>query len=135
MKLVEMNWTPSPRELRQFGVIALVALPLLGWMWGAGTTLLIILGVSGGLLAVLGLVAPPLVKPVYVGLCLITLPIGLVVGEVLMAVVFYGVFLPIGLVFKLIGRDGLELQIDRGCKSYWSAKKQPANAASYFQQW
>ena len=33
MKLVEINWNPTDRQLRQFGMIALVALPALGWLW------------------------------------------------------------------------------------------------------
>lgn len=135
MKLVEMNWQPSARELRQFGLIALVAFPFLGWVWGASPVVMSVLAAIGAVLACLGFVAPVAVKPVYIGLCLVTMPIGLVVGEVMMAVVFYGVFLPIGLVFRLIGRDALQLQLDRQAPTYWQAKKRPAGAASYFQQW
>ena len=39
MKLIEINWQPTDRQLRQFGVICLVALPALGWLWGGGTTI------------------------------------------------------------------------------------------------
>lgn len=135
MKLVEMNWSPGAQELRQFGLIALVAFPFLGWIWGAGPLLLKILGACGVVLAVLGFVAPVVVKPVYIGLCLLTMPIGLIVGELMMALVFYGVFLPIGLVFRVMGRDALQLQLDRGAVTYWTVKKRPNGAASYFQQW
>lgn len=135
MKLVEMNWKPSDRELRQFGLIALAAFPLLGWMWGAGPLLLKILAAVGAVLAILGFIAPVAVKPVYIGLCLVTMPIGLVVGEIMMALVFYGVFLPIGLVFRVMGRDALQLQLERAAPTYWAAKKKPNGAASYFQQW
>lgn len=135
MKLVEMNWQPSDRELKQFGLISLVAFPLLGWMWGASSVVLTILAVIGAVLASLGFVVPAALKPVYIGLCLLTMPIGMVVGELMMAIVFYGVFLPIGLVFRLMGRDALQLQLDRQAPSYWQAKKRPTGAASYFQQW
>jgi hypothetical protein len=135
MKLVEMNWSPSSRELRQFGLIALVAFPFLGWLWGAGPVLLTILAIAGCILALIGLAIPSALKPIYLALCLITLPIGMIVGEVMMAVMFYGVFLPIGLVFRLLGRDALELRLDRQAQTYWAPKKKALSAESYFQQW
>ena len=33
MKLVEVNWSPTDRQLRQFGTAALIALPLAAWWW------------------------------------------------------------------------------------------------------
>jgi hypothetical protein len=33
MKLVEINWKPSDRQLRQFGWMALAGLPLAGWLF------------------------------------------------------------------------------------------------------
>ena len=34
MSLIEINWSPSLKQLRQFGVLCLVALPLLGLALG-----------------------------------------------------------------------------------------------------
>lgn len=134
MSLIDINWSPSDRQLRQFGCIALVALPALGWLWGAGSTLVGSLAAAGLVLAALGFVAPIALKPLFVGLSVVTMPIGMVVGEITMALVYYGVFVPIGLLLRLTGRDVLHKGLDRGGKTYWEPKKKPAGMASYYRQ-
>ena len=135
MKLVEMNWNPTDRQLRQFGMISLVALPLLGAFWGWGNVSVIaVTAAIGAVLAIVGWVYPRGLKPVFVGLTLVTIPIGMVVGELAMAVVFFGLIVPIGLVFRLIGRDSLQRKLDRQADSYWQPKKQPRDAAAYLRQ-
>ena len=134
MKLIEFNWQPTDRQLRQFGVICLVALPAVGWLWGGGTATVALLGVIGLLLAITGMVLPTVLKPVFLALTIVATPIGMVIGELAMLMIFFGVFLPFGLVFRFVQRDALQLRLDRNRDSYWEAKKQPANTASYYRQ-
>ena len=42
-----------------------------------------------------------------------------VVNPVIMALLFYGVFTPMGLVMKLFGQDLLSLKRDASATSYW----------------
>jgi hypothetical protein len=56
------------------------------------------------------------------------------VGELAMLLIYFGVFLPIGLLFRTAGRDALQRGFDRNRKSYWQVKKQPRDGASYFRQ-
>ena len=126
MSIVEINWRPSDRQLRQFGVIACLALPLIGWLWSGGT--LAVVGwcaVAGGVLGGVGLWRPRYLKPVFVVLTLVVLPIGMLLGEVALLVIYFGVFLPIGLIFRLIRRDALQLTFQPTAKTYWQAKKPP----------
>ena len=52
MKLVEMNWTPGDRQLRQFSGIALAAFPAAAWLWTAGNpTAVLAAAVVAGALA------------------------------------------------------------------------------------
>jgi len=142
MKLIELNWNPTPRQLKQFGVGALIFLPLIGWLAtgkprslaDANVPVLGGLAVVGLAIAIAALVKPGVIKPLFIGVSLITLPIGLAVGEVVLLAVFFGVFLPIGLVMRLIGRDALQRKLDPGAKSYWQPKAQPSSSARYFQQ-
>lgn len=135
MKLVEINWSPTARQLRQFGLVCLVALPLIGLIWSASWNTIYWLGGIGAGLALTGLALPGALKPLFVGLMIIALPIGLVVSEVVMILIYFGVFLPIGLCFKLMRRDALKRSLDRGSESYWEKKEMPANVASYYRQW
>lgn len=134
MKLIEFNWQPTDRQLRQFGVICLFALPALAWLWGGGTTIVMTLALAGLLLAVAGMAVPTVLKPVFLALTIVATPIGMVIGELAMLAIYFAVFLPFGLVFRLAKRDSLQLRLDQDKESYWEAKKQPANIASYYRQ-
>jgi hypothetical protein len=134
MSLVQVNWRPTNRQLRQFAAICLIALPLVGWMWGGGRQTIAWLAVVGCVIAVIGALAPAILKPVFIGLTVITLPIGMVVGELTLLAVFFGILLPLGLFFRLIGRDALQLKLDRTCPTYWRPKKQPNDLGSYYRQ-
>ncbi len=134
MKLIELNWQPTDRQLRQFGVICLFALPALAWLWGGGTTIVMTLALAGLLLAVTGMAVPTVLKPLFLALTIVATPIGMVIGELAMLAIYFVVFLPFGLVFRLAKRDSLQLRLDQDEESYWEAKKQPANIASYYRQ-
>lgn len=133
MPLVEINWKPSDRQLRQFGGIAVFALPLLALIWGVSP---LVIGTMAGLGAVVGVVSfvfPRAVKPLFIGLSVATIPIGIVMAEVILFSMFLCVFVPMGIVFRLMRRDALRLQKD-AADSCWKKKSQPRNAASYFRQ-
>ena len=135
MALVQLNWNPEDRQLKQFGWFSLIMLPLIAWLWGAT---MMVIGVCFGvglLFAVLGMAVPRVLKPIFLGLSLILMPIGMVIGELLMVLVFLLVFLPIGLVFRLMRRDRLELTIDRNRQSYWQPKILPSRKERYFRQY
>ncbi|HVU86613.1 MAG TPA: hypothetical protein VHD36_04795 [Pirellulales bacterium] len=144
MALVDVNWKPTGRQLRQFGVMALVALPLAGWLftgkpWPAEATrtqatVIGALAALGALAAVLAFVRPQTLRWPFVGATLLALPIGLVVGEVVLAVIYFGLFLPVSMIFRLMGRDALDRRIDRKAKSYWQPKTRPTGPESYFRQ-
>jgi hypothetical protein len=142
MKLIELNRQPTDRQLKQFGFACLVFLPLAGWVFSgkprtleaANVPLLAGLAGCGLLLAVLSLLKPQALKSLFVGMSIVALPIGLVVGELVLLGVFFLVFTPLALVFRLIGRDALQRKLDRQATSYWQPKAQPRDAASYFRQ-
>jgi hypothetical protein len=151
MQLIELNWRPDDRIVRQFGACTAIALPLLAWWtttdtqvwsglfggsaWDAGNLPAIgIAALVGGVILILSLTSPALIRPLYVAASLLALPIGLVVSQLLIVVLYYGIFLPVGLVFRLIGRDVLDRRFDREAASYWLPKAQAASVESYFRQ-
>ena len=134
MKLVEINWAPSDRQLRQFAAISLFALPLLGYLWTRELRVVGWMAVLAAGVALAGWLKPALVKPVFLALTLIAAPIGMILGELAMLLVYFGVFLPLALVFRLLGRDELQLKANRAATTYWQPKKQPRNVASYYRQ-
>lgn len=122
-------------NIRQFGLISAVLLPLIAWLWG-GTTPVVLMAAGVGLvLAVLSWLAPLAVRPVYVGLTIVTYPIGVVVSELILWTVFAAVMCPIGLVFRILGRDALNRIFDASAATYWSERSSTKPARSYFRQW
>src|SRR5579872_4757848 len=142
MKLIDVNWNPTDRQLRQFGVACLIFLPLIGWLTtgkphtleAANLPVLCGLATFGLLLVVIAVIKPRLIKPLFLAASVAAMPIGLVVGELVLLLVFFGIFLPIGLIFRLIGRDALQRRLDRNAQSYWQPKAQPRDAGSYYRQ-
>lgn len=134
MALLAFNTNPSTRQLRQFGYLCVPALPLITWLWSFSLTATCWAGGIGGLLGIIGLAAPELLKPVFLGLTLITLPIGMVVGEVAMLLIYFGMFLPLGVLFRILGRDGLGRRVKSRADSYWVKRAAPASVKHYYRQ-
>jgi hypothetical protein len=144
--LIEIDWRPPRRTLRQFGLVALVGFGgLAACAWFERLVFTFGLGaarpwVAGGL-AALGLLAaacslvrPEANRPLYVGLSLAAWPIGFVVSHLILAAIFYGVILPVGLGLRLAGRDPLARRFDRGAGSYWVEARPERPRSSYFKQ-
>lgn len=144
MAIVKINWCPSNRQLRQFGIIALAALPLAGWLlsgrpWPADTSQVQALAIGGlaaigAFFALAAVIRPQFLRVPFVVLSLLALPIGLVFSEVILLAMYFLLFVPVGLIFRLIGRDALDRKIERTAKSYWQPKTPPAGLESYFRQ-
>lgn len=134
MSLVTANWKPIPRQLRQFGLLCALALPALAWLWSLGSGWISALALVGAILAVLSWCLPTAVKPIFIGLMLVTLPIGWVLSELILLLVYALLFVPMGCVFRCLGRDRLQRKFDRQHESYWEPKSQPRSVASYYRQ-
>jgi hypothetical protein len=137
MQWSDVQFDPTTKTLRQFGGLCFVFFGGLG-LWealgrghaslGAG------LGgaaVAGGLL---GLVRPGLLRWIYIVWMVLAFPIGWTVSLVTLAIMYYGLFTPIGLVCKLIGRDPLERARRPEVETYWTPKPTPTDPGRYFKQ-
>lgn len=134
MPLVRLNWSPDTRLLRQFGWIACaVGLALAVFVWDGWPG---IVAASAGLLSALAsLIRPSWNRPLFVGLSIVTYPIGLVVSTAVLLVLFYAVVTPIGLLLRLFGHDPLARGFDRAAASYWVAARPSRPNDDYFRQY
>jgi hypothetical protein len=82
----------------------------------------------------LGLVWPKVLRPIYASWMVLTFPIGWLISQLTLALIFYGLFTPIGLLFRLMGRDPLHLARPEGVETYWSSKVTHADLRRYFKQ-
>jgi hypothetical protein len=119
-----INFRPSDHTLREFAdfgsfILGLVAAPWL--LYGGHTTAAVVLWAVAVVLRLAGWLDPKRLKWPFVVLSLITWPIGLVVSFVALAVIYFLVFTPLALFFRLIGRDALKRRRDPHAASYWEA--------------
>jgi hypothetical protein len=136
----EVSVAPPPttdRVLRQFaGLWMLVLGGLAGWHWFAGghRTLALVAAGLGLLVGTAGLARPSTIRPLFGGLMTITYPIGWLVSHVVLTVLFLGVFTPIAVLFRLIGRDALVRRRPPDVATYWRPRPMPDDVRSYFRQ-
>jgi hypothetical protein len=136
-----MQWSDvtapkTPKVLRQFAglwLVFFIGFALMrAWrgQFGPGTGILAALGiVVGGL----GLVRPAAMRPIFTGWMIAAFPLGWAISRVMLAVMFYVVFTPVALVFRLMGRDALSLRRLQ-VESYWKPKSGAADGKEYFRQ-
>ena len=134
MAMFDVNFNPTNRQLRQFGAICLVALPFVAWLWTDNVVIAGWAGAVGLVLCGIGLVAPRSLRPVFLGLTIVTLPIGLVAGEAAMLLIYFGLFLPMAIVLRMAGRDSLSRRSQAGKKTFWQERKQPTSVRNYYHQ-
>ncbi len=138
MGLIEINWNPSRKVLRDFGIIALIACPILAglfyWQDVFSMPAATIIALLGLVLFVISRLSAILTRWLFVGLTLLAAPIGFVVGIIVLAVIFFGLLTPLGLFFRLIGRDILRFRKDDPSSSNWLVHTQNKDPKRYYRQ-
>lgn len=136
MSLIHIDRNPAPRKLLWFGLLLGVFLVIVGamlrWRWHLPAASVAMWALAAAT-TVAYYLAPAIQKPLYLGWMYATLPIGLAVSYVVLAVIYFGVLMPIGLMMRLAGGDPLRRQLDRGAATYWTPH-QPAAMQRYFRQ-
>ncbi len=138
MSVIQINKDPSRRQLNQFGFIWLGFLILFGviaWFKFDNQTLAKVLWVLSIVVPVIGWMVPAFMKAIFLGMSYLAWPIGFVVSHVILAVVYYLVITPIGLIMRLVGYDPMKRRFDPEATTYWVAREEaPVEAKRYFRQ-
>ncbi len=132
----DIPWRPTDRTLRQFAGLWGVCLAALACWQGLLTEPDPLARTLTGLaltVGPLGLVWPQTVRPLFIGAMLVTFPVGWVVSRLALTTLFYGVFAPVALVLRLIGRDVLCRRRPRQ-GTYWTARPGGTDVRRYLRQ-
>jgi len=128
MRFSDLPLNPSARTLRQFaGLWILFFGGLACWHTSIVWALVALLGMPG-------LVWPAVLRPIFVGWMVLVFPIGWVMSRVLLGVLFYGLFTPLAIAFRLGGRDTLRRRARPEGDSYWVPKPSVSEVSRYFRQ-
>lgn len=138
MAVIEINWQPTRTDLRVFGAgLTVFCLVLGGWLFGAdgkfGVAESVMVAV-GGLTGATTWLVPSGLYPIYCVFMVVTYPIGWVMSHIILAIVFYGVFTPIGWILRALGRDPMQRGWDADAETYWISHKAKESTEDYFRQ-
>jgi Saxitoxin biosynthesis operon protein SxtJ len=127
---------PTDRMLRQFSVLWIVAFLIVAarLVTHNHEQIAAVLAVVTLTIGLIGIFSPGRMKPLFLALVVLTYPIGWVVSHVILALMFYGLFTPIGLFFRLRGRDVLRLRPERHSPTYWQNKPSAKDKSQYLRQ-
>jgi hypothetical protein len=108
------------RKLRNFGLTVGIAFGVLGALlfWRDKAHYVYFAVISAAFLG-LGLLVPAALKPVEKVWMTAANALGWVMTRVILTVLFFAVFTPIGLLARLLGKDFLNLKTDESATSYW----------------
>ena len=126
----------SSRVLRQFAALWLAVFGGFA-LWnvyvGGNLRTVSILGFVALSVGLTGLVRPSAIRIVFAVAMAVTKPIGLVISYVILATLYYVVFTPIAIVFRIVGRDALERRQSQRT-THWVARVQPTDPRRYLHQ-
>ena len=119
-----INRNPSKRDLRIFSLVLAIfagGFATLAFYNDKSIVAYVLYALSaGGLLA--AALLPAIIKPAYIVFSYIGLVLGWINTRLLLGIIFYLVFTPISLFFRLTGRDILERRFDKNAATYWKDK-------------
>ncbi|MFT4571163.1 MAG: hypothetical protein ACI8TX_001110 [Hyphomicrobiaceae bacterium] len=137
MAMIDINWNPSARELRQFGGLCILffgGLSAWAWFGHESQTWATIAGTAAVVLGGLGLVAPNLLRWVFVGWIVAAFPIGWTISHFLMGFIYFVLMTPMAFLMSMVGRDPMERGFDPKAKTYWSTHEKADDVSHYFRQ-
>jgi len=137
MSLISINHHPPRRQLNHFGFLWLVFLGIFGalsWFKSGNHQAGLIFWAVAAIVPILGWIFPAFMRLVFLGLSYAAFPIGFVVSHVILALVYYLVFTPVGLLMRIFGYDPMERKLQRGAETYWTTRPEDVEAKQYFHQ-
>lgn len=130
------NIKSGKSDLRKFGITVGIVVGLIGGLllWKDRESYPYFLTISVFLI-VSGILFPKVLLPLQRVWMTIAVIMGWFMTRVILSILFYLVFTPIGLIARLMGKEFLELKIDKRRESYWIYRKEkPYDRRDYERQ-
>ena len=137
MKLfAEVNTRPSRAELVKFGLVLLAAGALAAayFYFARGDARAAAWPAAIGLAVFVVSLVPVLGRPVYVVWMSLGVLLGRVTSPIVLFVIYALLVVPVGIAFRLRGRDTMKRRRDENADSYWEDYPRAESAASYLRQ-
>ena len=112
-------------DWRKFGITMGIILAVMGFylLWKGKNYARICFSLWTAAFFILGLVIPSALKPVYKAWMVMSVIMGFIMTRIIMVVIFYMIVTPVGFVASIIGKNFLDMKIDKTAKSYWMVRE------------
>lgn len=125
----------TDREVRKFGVtFAVLGVVAAAYALYRGSGIWIWLVSGGGILLILGIIARPLLRPLYIGWMTFAHVLAWINTRLILGVFFFLALTPIGLILRITGKDLLQQKIDKSAKSYWIRREKVQTEPSRYRR-
>jgi hypothetical protein len=139
----EINWRPGLIERRKFAASLAIGFPciatalLVAQRWHTGAwnfSPALTLASVGVTLGVILWALPQIARPFYVVWYGAACALGFVIGNTLLAAVFFLLVTPTGVARRVLGKQSFFKTFDRRATTYWRDAPKPAPASRYYRQ-
>ena len=114
------------REVRKFGMtFSVLLLALASFLYYKENELWMLFLVGSGFFLLISLFVYGILKPIYVGWMTFAYALGWLNSRIILGLVFYLIFTPIGLLLRVLRKDLLGLRFDKRAVTYW-VKRSPS---------
>jgi len=90
---------------------------------------------AGVVFGVLGLIKPSAIQLLFKGCMWLAFPIGWVISQLMLLIMFYGLVTPVAWLFRIRGRDLLSRKPAPDRVTFWVPNEAPGDVRSYFRQY
>jgi predicted membrane metal-binding protein len=111
---------------RSFGIVFAVVFSIIG-LWPLLSSKPLrwwSLAIAAGFL-IIAFTVPKILAPLNRVWMKFGLLLAAIISPIFLGILFYAVFMPIGLLVRMTGKDPLKLKLDRQAKSYWVSRDPP----------
>lgn len=111
---------------RSFGIVFFVVFAIIGlWPLLNHGPVRVWALVIAAIFLVIALTVPKILAPLNRVWMKFGLLLAAIISPIFLGILFYLVFMPLGLVMRLAGNDALKLKLDRNARSYWVDRDPP----------
>jgi len=138
MRWSDVTAPPTDRMLCQFAAIGAIALAALAiWQLRSSGSLALAGGfaTAAAVVVAVGFAKPRWLAPIFTLWMIAAFPLAWLVSTLVLAVIFFGLLTPLGLVFRLMGRDPLDRAWPGRQDSYWQEKPAADKTERYLRQY
>lgn len=114
------------RDIKIFGIGLTVILAIMGSyrFYRGGFSSALWFYMPCGIIAVISLLSPMAIKPLYRIMTIVGHKIGLINTRLLLMAMYYLLFTPLSIIFKMFRKDLLDRRMEKEKMSYWIPRKQ-----------